>query len=917
MFAECSLVLKGELVSKIPVLYQELGLLVKFSKRKSWICMLLGHYEIGRQLGQGGMGVVYEALDQKLGRRVAIKMLNETDRRSRAALERFWREARAASSLNHPGVCTIYELNESMQSPFIVMELLEGKSLEKLCCGIPMPYEELIELSLQIADGLDAAHRKGILHRDIKPANIFRTTSGQAKLLDFGLAKLNEENHKNFTVAGSSTTAVGSLTSSGSSVGTVAYMSPEQARGEPLDARSDLFSFGVVLYELATGRHPFPGGTTAVVFDRILNHPPARAVSLNPNLSIDFDTVLCKMLEKDRNLRCQSAADVRADLKRLQRASNSDGVAAVSPTVKPLSKPRLGIAVLAIVAVIGITSWRFWPRSRPFESVSINQITNVGTIEDVAFSPDGRFLAEVRNDEGLRTVWIRNIATNTATPILGAFANAYVGLTFSPDGNYLYFTRGTPENSSERLLYSMPVFGGTPKQLIYDIDSSVSFAPDGKRLTYVRWTPDRKDQLSELHIAEKDGSNNQVLLTTLERIKCPVWSPNGRRIAWTSERSKKPGRPIEWIDLASKQVTVIDPPENIIFSSSRRDSTSLAWLPDNRHLLTMYYKARSTRAQIGVIDLKSGEFHTVTNDVNAYSQVALAANGHTLATVLTSIDSSIAFYKADGGAPTEKLPLRVSPFSIAWANEDRLLLVGDGIGLAAMDRNTKKIQNFDLGDVEMGAWVNTCPDGHILFTGHPKGSAEARLFRMSATGEDIAQITKTGIARAPFCSPDSKEVYFSIRSGTQIALWTVPLAGGEPQQVLAQQSSEGADMISHDAKLSALKVAQTQKFAASICDLSSGRLLSALALDESATNNYPPRFAPDDRGLVYQALRNGGHTLIYQPLDGSASRPILEPVSESLPDYAWSPSGKQLAVIHLKSASDLVLISDFNAEGKN
>jgi eukaryotic-like serine/threonine-protein kinase len=875
--------------------------------------MILGHYELGAQLGQGGMGVVYEALDQKLGRRVAIKLLNESARESSHAVERFWREARTASSLNHPGICTIYELNESTRPPFIVMELLEGKNLEKLCCGKALPYSRLIEVGIQLADGLDAAHRKGILHRDIKPANIFQTESGQVKLLDFGLAKLDEDTGGGQIVDGDSPTAAGPLTDRGSAVGTIAYMSPEQARGEPLDARSDIFSLGVVLYEIATGRHPFPGATTAVVFDKILNHAPVPPVTANPGLPIEFDHLLHKMLEKERELRSQSAAEVRADLMRLRRSSSAEGITAALPASRKNSWGlKTAFGMIAVLALACVAAWRFWPRSRPFESVSVNQITNLGTIEDVAFSSDGRFLAEVKNDNGVRTVWIRNIVTNTDTQILGAFANAYIGLTFSPDDNYLYFTRGTAEDNSERSLYAMPVFGGTPKQLVYDIDSAASFAPDGKRFTYVRWTPDRQDQLSELHIADKDGSNNQVLLTTQERIKCPVWSPDGRRIAWITQRSIKPQAPIEWIDLASKKVTVVPPPVHIVFSDNLLGSTSLAWLPDNRHLLTMYYK--SSRAQIGVVDRTSGEFDTVTNDVNAYSQLALSGDGRRLATVLTSVESSIDYYKPDGGSPVATTPLRISPVSVAWTDEDRLLLIGSGIGLGALDRKTGNIQSFDLGSVGMGEWVTSCPDGHILFTGHANKRGEARLFRMNADGQEITQLTTTGIARAPFCSPDSKQAYFSLRSGTQVSMWVVPVAGGPPRQVFAPQSSESAAAISSDAKLAALRVAQVQKFTIDIFDLPSQHLLRTLALDESSVNHYPPRFAPDGRGLVYQALRNGGHTLIYQPLDGSPSRPTLAPVSESIPDFAWSPSGKELAVIHRKSTADIVLISDLDGK---
>ncbi len=292
---------------------------------------LLGHYKIIRRLGQGGMGEVYEAEDQKLGRHVAIKVLPEAMRHDTSALERFWREARAASALNHPGICTIHELNESGESPFIVMELLEGSSLEKIYHGKAMPFGALLELGIQLSDALDAAHRKGILHRDIKPANIFLTKSGQAKILDFGLAKLEEsagEVVPDLAATQAPATLAHQLTSPGSSLGTVAYMSPEQARGEQLDVRSDVFSLGVVLYEVATGKPPFAGATTAVVFDRILNYAPVAPVDLNPDLPTEFENILNKTLEKDRDLRCQSAAELRADLKRLQRSSGSGRTAA-------------------------------------------------------------------------------------------------------------------------------------------------------------------------------------------------------------------------------------------------------------------------------------------------------------------------------------------------------------------------------------------------------------------------------------------------------------------------------------------------------------------------------------------------------------------------------------------------------------
>jgi serine/threonine protein kinase/Tol biopolymer transport system component len=899
---------------------------------------LLGHYKIVRRLGQGGMGVVYEAVDQKLGRHVAVKLLaNAADapatRDGDLALERFWREARAASSLNHPGICIIHELDETAAPPFLVLELLEGSSLEKLYRGHAMPYPKLVAMGIQLADALDAAHRKGILHRDIKPANIFITSSGQAKLLDFGLAKLDEA-----CVGSDASTAVIPFTDSGSAVGTVAYMSPEQARGDPLDLRSDLFSLGVVLYEMATGQHPFSGSTTAVVFDRILNHPPPPPISLNAELPAEFENILNKTLEKDRELRCQSAAELRADLKRLQRKSSAGSVAAtpaVPPTSPPAAsppqiqtsqnpqesnaggiaapgagqgrRPTVALAVLVVLGIAGFVGWRFWPRPRPFAAVSVEQITNIGTIERIALSADGRFLAEVKNDKAQRTLWVRNTATNTETEILSAFALDYVGLTFSPDGNRLYFTRAAPENESDRDLYVMSVFGGTPRKLIADIDSAISFAPDGNRFTFLRWLPDQKDNFSEIHISDKDGGNDQLLSSTAEEAQAPVWSPDGTRIAWLQTVAGTTRIALKVMKISSKKLTTVSPPAGIFWVNPGGAYTTLAWMPDSLHLLALYYKQHSDRAQIGVITAPSGEFHSVTNDVNSYSELALSGNGRTLATVLTNVDSSIAMYGPDGGEPISTLPLRITPKAIAWAMEDRLLYIVGGLSIGTVDRGTGSVQSFDTGEITPGDFIASCPDGHILFTGFPKGGSEPRLFRMKADGGEIAQLTNSGFARSPSCSADSQKAYFSTGSDVNVALWSIPVSGGTPKQLVSPVNYAEA-AVSHDGTQAALFALREQKICVIITDLGSGRMQAPFFIDQSLANLS--KFSPDGRAIVSDALRSGGITLLYQPLDGSTPYMLFNPAPETVNDFDWSPSGKQLAVARLKSSSDVVLIID-------
>ena len=465
----------------------------------------ISHYRVLEKLGGGGMGVVYEAEDENLGRHVALKFLPDNVAHDGLALERFQREARAASALNHPNICTIHEIGSFEGRPFLAMELMKGQTLKQRIGGKALPVDEALEIALQIADGLDAAHAEGIVHRDIKPANIFLTKRDQVKILDFGLAKLVQADGGSQASAGATVDDVvdpSMLTSPGTAVGTVAYMSPEQVRGKVLDARTDIFSFGVVLYEMVTGVVPFRGDTSGVITHAILAQEPVPALRLNPDLPAKFEEIISKALEKDRDLRYQSASEIRADLKRLRRdtgsgrISSTGGTAVSESTAKvdsassgaiaavPVSsgkKYAIAGAAVALLLIAAFVAYHFWNReSAPSGPAKISQLSHWDKpMDNARLSPDGHAVAFTSPVAGLSQVFLILSSGGEPLQLTGDEGEKTV-TSFSSDGTEIYYVAGRNES------WAVPTLGGTPRRVATGVGLVPS--PDGESLYYMKGT---------------------------------------------------------------------------------------------------------------------------------------------------------------------------------------------------------------------------------------------------------------------------------------------------------------------------------------------------------------------------------------------------------------------------------------------
>ena len=886
----------------------------------------VSHYRLLEQLGSGGMGTVWVAEDLNLGRRVALKFISEGKDCNQQALERFKQEARTASSLNHPNICTIYEIGEQDGEYFIAMELVEGEPLDAYLKHHQFELQQLLDVAIQIADALDAAHSSGVLHRDVKPANILLTSQGRVKILDFGLAKLIAARKPEAmpTYAGSTVVSPPEhLTSPGTAVGTVAFMSPEQARGKDLDARSDLFSFGAVLYEMGTGKLPFDGQTTAVIFDAILNHDPVPPRELNPAIPTRLEDIIRTALEKDRDLRYQSAAEMRAELKRLKRDSSSGRVLASSASGPVAAQPRQSVSAppaaaaaaparhkLVLFAAFGIIvlvaaalGLYFWKSSRPLgfnlQNMQITQLTESGNAGAAALSPDGRYVVYVVRDGAMESLWVRQVVTGGNVQVLAPDQVHFVAVTFTPDGNYVMFVRSDKSTTNFRYLYKMPVLGGAPNQLIRDIDSAPSFSPDGQQIAFTRGIVSPSG--NRILIANADGSGERLVA---ERKgfnagnATVAWAPDGRNIASiTAEASEKGSR---WV----LQITDVKTGNMHELHSFASPARAIAWFPDGSGLFVVAAEAASPRHQIWYVTYPQGKLSRFTNDLSDYDDCCLdiTRDAAELVVLQRSITSDVWIAKPDGSDARQVTSGEPTGIALGWLGNRIIsasptgrwhIMNADGSGYAPL-----------LNDGTPHIQFTTCADGrHIVYTTYRNGGLE--LWSSEADGSNSVKLVRAAVLAGGVCTPDSKSVLYASSS----EIWKVPISGGTPEKTDLPFSIVN---FSRDGSLVFYTVQSVEGGSYK------GQVVVARVTGGKPLYTFNPpygmralHFTPDNSALAFILTRNRAANIWKQPLSGGEPVQFTHFTSGDMFDFGWSPDGKQLAFSRGESKTDVIMMSNF------
>jgi serine/threonine protein kinase/dipeptidyl aminopeptidase/acylaminoacyl peptidase len=834
----------------------------------------ISHYKILEKLGEGGMGVVYKGRDMKLDRIVALKFLPPHLTKNESDLKRFVQEAKAAAALNHPNVCTIHEIHDEKDQPFIVMEYVEGETARQKTKSNRQNLKHVIAYAVGIAEALNAAHAKGVIHRDIKSDNIMITDDGRVKVMDFGLAKLRGSVQ---------------LTKSSSTLGTVAYMSPEHLQGRDVDARADIFSFGVVLYEMLTGHLPFKGEYDSAMMYAIVNEEPEPLTKHRPDLSPEFLHILNRSLEKDPEERYQTVKDMLIDLRRIKRENGIVPRGSVKEKTvtssggKSMARGKtmwiFGGLILLAAILFGIYHFIMRGKSAPpFQNMHISRLTTHGKATMAAISPDGKYIVHIKDEEGKSSLWLRHIATESDVRIVPSAQEIYYGLTFSKDGNFVYYIRGEKGE-----LYRIPVLGGSSTKIMERLNTSISFSPDGEYFAFLRW--DFITGESALITAKTDGTAETVLATrplSNAFVANPAWSPDGESIvcgSWYPE------------DDALALVTVtLDGHVRLLHEKRWTSLSTIAWSPEGNGILLTQRNKLQPNFQIWLFNPAGGTLRRITNDLNDYRSISLTDDGKTLLTVQSDQTCDIWIVP---GAET-KLARRITSTKyggangVSWtpdggivhASRDYKLWMVDGDGAHARLLSTDHWNDMN---------PEVIPDGRYIIFERSEG-VSSEVWRMDSNGKNPVRLDSLGIS--PRCTPDGNWVlYRGMTTEGSAVTCKIPLHGGE--RIFLPELNMYEFDISPDGKLTAGYIAakDSESIRLAVMPVEGGDPIR-IYTDYPAAEFDELQWAPDGKSITF--IRTSGYdvsNIWKQPMHEGAPVQITDFKEKLIFAYDWSRDG--------------------------
>ncbi len=939
----------------------------------SMIGTTLSHYAIISKLGQGGMGEVYLAQDTTLDRKVALKLLPSEFVSNEDRLRRFVQEAKAAAALSHPNIAHIYEVGAADGIHFIAMEFVDGETFttkmhrEKNTIGI------LLKVLSQVAEGLGKAHAAGIVHRDLKPDNIMITRDGYAKILDFGLAKLIETQSSSGASEEAATAMmpVQPLSAAGSVMGTVGYMSPEQAQGKTVDQRSDIFSFGCVLYEAATGRRPFEGDSAIDTLHKIIYAAAPPIAEFNPDAPADLQRIVRRCLAKDPEKRYQTIRDVANDLEDILREIESE--ADPERTVPPKSSTSasgsgekagansearrsdpqatrttssaeffirekrrkkgafVGLALL-VGAGLAYAIYHFGFGATPavthFWNMKITRVTSEGNIESAAVSPDGKYIAYSLEESGKRSLWTKHLGTGSrvqivpTTEAIGMYAS-----TFSHDGGYVYYTR-VDEQNPQGALYQVPVLGGTSKKVLSDVAQPVSLSRDGKQLAFGRYHLVGTED--ELWLANTDGTNERCLITVKEPEwlsgASAAWSPDGKLLAVGYGDAKR-STPGQNLGMTVAVVSVADGTLKRITPRGWLYVGNVAWLSDGSGLVLISREQVLGAPQIWQVSYPQGEARRITNDLNSYDFYSLTLTADSSSLVSVQSDPISNIWVAPGAeasrarAITSGKNVQSGHYGLSWTPDGKLVFDSNVNGNASVwTVNADGSDPKPLTDsVAEDFAPEVSPDGRTLIFLSGRSSLY-QVWRMDIDGGNPRQVTQGTEGQTPTfsISPDGRWVLYNPFVG---GIQKASIDGGAPLELIAKGSLR-YPQVSPDGKLLAyfLNDDQTKRPKIAVITFDGGASVHAFDLPvTSGTSLYESGFtllyhgfhwSPDGRALIFINTMGGVSNLWSQPLDGGAAKQITNFKSDIILNFAYSRDGRQLAVARGSRSRDAVMISE-------